>query len=247
MNTDSIPGMTCTVDVVAEDGDVPAAFHPRCPAGPLLRRHDPSGAISSLPTTVIGSAPGPAGLVRPGRRPRQSALGCVPWLERCPLRQRGLAGRDRHTARRRRAASSAGCRPRRDPSPGPCATGRSVGRQSGVDPLSWPTAARPGRERRTSGPERYRPRHARSPRSPYPRRSIGLAGRESAWPPASGRASGSAESSGSASQSLEGHSPNAAKACKMNRVPHDRRARAGEAGWAGGGPHSPGFSPYPFR
>src|SRR5262249_7941898 len=109
MDTGPLPIMTYGVRVITGGSHAPEGFYPHRPAGPPLRRRDPSGP---------SEAPGPrpqvprraaADSVVLGRRPPDLALGCLQVLARCPIRRGGPAGPDRYPPRLRRVAAPAQC------------------------------------------------------------------------------------------------------------------------------------------
>src|SRR5262245_12505304 len=164
MDTGPLPIMTYGAPVITGGSHAPEEFYPHRPAGPPLRRRDPSGpppAPGSRTRVPRRAAAHPVVLCR---RPHHLALGCLQVLARRTVRRGGPAGPDRHPVRLRRAAAPAQRRPGRRPAPARAPSAAAPGRRSGLDPLSWPTAARPRRDLPLGGQERHQPlprlRHA---------------------------------------------------------------------------------------
>src|SRR5262249_21838358 len=143
MDTGSLPIMTYEETVITGGSHAPTEFYPQRPAGPPLRRRDPSApppAPRPRPQVPRGAAADPVVLCR---RAAHLALRCLPVLARRPLRRGGPAGPDRHVARLRRVAAPAQRRTGRELAPAPAPSAATLGRRPGLDPLSWPAPARP--------------------------------------------------------------------------------------------------------
>src|SRR5262249_5271838 len=107
MDTGSLPIMTYGGPVITGGSHAPTAFYPDRPAGPPLRRSDPSGPLGTpRPRTQVPGRPA-ADPVALRRRADHLALGRLPVPARRPLRRGGPLGLDRHLARLRRVAETA--------------------------------------------------------------------------------------------------------------------------------------------
>src|SRR5262245_9232210 len=175
MGTDSLPIMTYEEPVIPGGSHAPTEFYPHRPAGPPLRRLDPSGPSPTPgPRTQVSGRPVADPLVL-RRGAHHLALGCLPVLARRALRRSRPVGLDRHLARLRRLAAPAQRRLGRELAPARAPSAPAVGRRLGLDPLSWPAAARPRRDLPLPSQERHQPlprlRHAvcRLPRLPLHR------------------------------------------------------------------------------
>src|SRR5262249_49526469 len=101
MDTGPLPIMTYVETVITGGSHAPTGFYPHRPAGPPLRRRDPSApppAPRPRPQVPRGAVVDPVVLCR---RAAHLALRCLPVFARCPLRLAGPAGPDRHPARLR--------------------------------------------------------------------------------------------------------------------------------------------------
>src|SRR5215470_3224909 len=155
MDTGSLPIMTYEGPVITGGSHAPTAFYSYRPAGPPLRRSDPSGPLgTSRPRTQVPGRP-TADPVALRRRADHLALRRLPVPARRPLRRGGPLGLDRHLARLRRVAAPAQRRTGWELAPGRAPAAATPGRRPGLDPLSRPTAARPRGDLPLCGQERH--------------------------------------------------------------------------------------------
>src|SRR6185437_8602084 len=105
MDTGSLPIMTYGGPVITGGSHAPTGFYPHFPAGPPLRRHDPSGTSGASGPRPQVPRRAAADLVVLRRRAPHLALGCLQMLARRTVRRSGPAGPDRHPARLRRVAA----------------------------------------------------------------------------------------------------------------------------------------------
>ena len=136
MNAGSLLIMTCGGVITKGGSHAPKEFYTHLPAGPSLRRCDPSGpSPPPRPRTQVPRRAA-ADVVVLCRRPPHLAVGRLPVVARCPLRRGGPLGPDRHPARLRRAATSAQRRSGGEPAPPLAPPAATPGRRLGPDPLS---------------------------------------------------------------------------------------------------------------
>src|SRR6516165_1887725 len=153
MDTDSLPIMTYEGPVITGGSHAPTEFYPHRPAGPPLRRCDPSGPSESPgPRTQVPGRPAADPVVLRRGAPHL-ALGGLPVLARRALRRSRPVGLDRHLARLRRIAAPAQRRLGRELAQARAPSAPAVGCRLGLDPLSWPAAARPRRDLPLPGQE----------------------------------------------------------------------------------------------
>src|SRR5579885_1116244 len=137
MDTGSLPIMTYGVPVITGGSHAPEEFYPHRPAGPPLRRRDPSRPppVAGPRTEVPRRATADPAVLR--RRPHHLAVGRLQVPARRALRRGGPLGPDRHPARLRRVAAPAQRRLGRRPAPAPASPAAAPGRRPGPAPLSW--------------------------------------------------------------------------------------------------------------
>src|SRR3954451_14274181 len=172
--------MTYEESVITGGSHALTPFYPHRPAGPPLRRVDPSGPPETPRSRPQVPRRATSDLVILCRRAPHLALRRLQGLARRPLRRGGPVGLDRDPARLCRVVAPAQRRLGRQLAPRLAAKPPTPGRRSGPDPLSWPAPGRPREHLPLAGQERPQPlprlRHALRPPLGLPVRR-GLDGR----------------------------------------------------------------------